>query len=197
MKNILVALILFCTASCVETVVVGSVATAVVMTREKTLLETKNDIIISSKIDAEFIKQGLKTPKDSVGIMVNEGRVLLIGVVREPSKGKLANDISWKISGVKEVIDEIQISQNGLGVSDFTDIAKDSYITSFIKTRLFFKPSLRPSNYKISTTSGIVYVLGTAQDSDNMKNVLSLIAKTSGVKKVVNHIILENDSRRQ
>ncbi len=197
MKNILVVVLLFFTASCVETIVVGSLATAVVVTREKTLLETKNDIIIGSKIDAEFVKEGLKTPKDSVSVMVNEGRVLLIGVVREREKGKLANDISWKVSGVKEVIDEIQISQKGLGVSDVTDILKDSYLTSFLKTRLFLKPQLKPSNFKITTVSGAVYVLGTAQDADDMKNALALIAKTRGVKKVVNHIILANDSRRQ
>lgn len=198
MKNIFfAALILLFTASCVETIVVGSVAGAVLVTREKSLLSTKDDVIIATKIDAYLLKEGLKSPKDSVGVMVNEGRVLLTGVIRDLAKGKQAVDESWKIKGVKEVIDEIQINPKGMGVNDFTDSLKDTYITSVLKTKLFFKPDIVPTNYKIATVSGTVYALGTAKNESDMRKALEIISKTRGVKKVVNHIILADDSRRR
>ena len=41
-----------------------------------------------------------------------------------------------------------------------------------------------------------VYLLGLANDNSEMQKVLSMVAKVSGVKKVVNHIILVDDNRR-
>lgn len=197
MKNIIAALLLLVfTASCVETVVVGSVATMVVVTREKTLTATKDDIAIAAQIDAEFIKEGLKTPHNAVAIMVNEGRVLLVGEIKDVAKGRKAVEICWKVAGVKEVIDEIQINSKGLALKDLTDTIKDGYLTSYLKTKLFFKPSIIPSNYKLLTENSIVYVLGVAKNERDMKEALNVIAGTRGVKKVVNHIILVNDSRR-
>lgn len=138
MKKIFVALALLLVTSCVETVVVGSVATISVVTREKTVMDTADDVYIAAQIDKDFLLNGLKGLSNSVGVSVNEGRVLLTGVIRDADKGRLAITTAWKTKGVKEVIDEIEVSKNGLEVRDFSGTFSDSYITSLIKTKLFF-----------------------------------------------------------
>ncbi len=197
MKKIILSLtfLLFLT-SCIETVVVGSAATAIVVTRQKNLKNTKNDVIIAAKIDKEFLVNGLKTPRNSVAVMVSEGRVLLTGTIRDLEKGKKATEIVWKTKGVKELIDEVEIDEKGLKVRDFGGGVYDSLITAKIKTKLFFNREVVAADFKINTSSGVVYILGIAKNNAQLTETLRVVSKTVGVKRVVNHAILVNDTRR-
>ncbi len=198
MKKIIIAFsLLFLATSCVETVVVGSLAGVVVVSREKSFRDTGGDIVIAAKIDKELLVGGLKGVSNSVGVMVDEGRVLLTGVIRDAQKGQLAIDIAWKVDGVKEVIDELEVNKEGVKARDFSATFSDSYITSAIKTKLFFRPSLAPANYKITTFNQTVFVLGVYREDSDIKGVLNLISKTYGVKKVINYAISTNDIRRK
>ncbi len=190
-------LILFLTTSCVETVAIGSIAAIAVVAREKTLSTTADDVAIAAQIDKNFLTSGLKGLSSSIGVMVNEGRVLLTGVVRDENKAHLAAEIAWKVKGVKEVIDEIEVSKNGVGMRDFSDPLTDSYITSVIKTKLFFYPQIAPSNYKVVTFKHVVYLLGVYKSEGDLKELLRIVSKTYGVKKVVNYVISADDSRRK
>ncbi len=195
-KNILILSFLMFLTSCVETVIVGSVASTIVATREKSLKDTKDDVVIAVKIDKEFALNGLKTIRNSVKIMVNEGRVLLTGTVRDLDKGQKANQIVWKIEGVKELIDEIQIEEKGFKTRDFSGFFIDSLTTSRVKSKLFFNPKITAADFKITTANDVVYILGVAKNNEELNEVLKVISKTSGVKRVVNHAVLVSDHRR-
>ena len=199
MSKIIAAFLLLSFAtSCVETVVVGGAATSVLLVREKSLVDTKNDVKIATYLNAKFLKEGLKNPGNIIDVMVNEGRVLLTGIARDPEKAKLAIDFAWKAGGVKEVIDEIQVSENeSITPKDAVKDVKDYWITAQIETKFLFSKKISTVNYKITTVSGTAYILGVAEDDIEMRAVLSTAAKTNGVKKVVNHVILANDSRRR
>ena len=123
--------------------------------------------------------------------------MLLTGVLRDSNKGRFATEIVWKIKGVAEVIDEIEIDQKGVGVRDFSSPFSDSYITSLIKIKLFFHPNISPSNYKVTTFNHVVYLIGVYKEEDDLKELLKIVSKTTGVKKVVNYVISANDSRRK
>ncbi|MSP33469.1 MAG: BON domain-containing protein [Rickettsiales bacterium] len=192
-----VFLLLLLTTSCVETVVVGSFATISVVTREKTLNSTVDDTLIVAQIDKDFLMNGLKGVSNSVGVTVNEGRVLLTGVIRDTNKGDSVLAMVWKVKGVKEVMDEIEVNKNGVGILDFSGPFSDSYITALIKAKLFFYPQIFPSNYKVTTFNHVVYLIGVYKSEDDLKELLRIVSKTSGVKKVVNYVILANDSRRK
>ncbi len=195
---IFAVLLLIFSTSCVETVVVGSAATATVVLRQKTLQDTRQDVTIATKLGADFIAHGLKNPGNSIDITVNEGRVLLTGIARDPSRAKLASQLAWKISGVKEVIDEIQVSEeSSLRPRDFPVAFWDYVLTLRIETALLLAREVSTVNYKVTTVSGVVYLLGVASDDDELQKVLSKISKIRGVKKIVNYIILANDSRRR
>jgi osmotically-inducible protein OsmY len=196
LKILLISLVFFLT-SCVETIVVGSLTGTGLMAREKSVINTKNDIIIATKLGSEFIVNGLKNPGNSIDITVNERRVLLTGIARDSQKAKLAQDLAWKISGVREVIDEIQIHADGeFHLHDFSTAASDYIITAKIETKLLFAADVSSINYQITTVDRTVYVLGVAIDEEEMGRVLSIAAKTRGAEKIVNHVILKNDKRR-
>jgi osmotically-inducible protein OsmY len=197
-KFIFFAVILvFFATSCVETVVVGSVATGVLITREKSISKTSSDIAIATNLGSKFIVNGLKNPGNSVDITVNEGRVLLTGIVRKPENAKLAQTLAWKVSGVKEVIDEIQFHEDEFYAKDFSSGAVDYVITGEIESKLLVAKGVSSMNFQVTTVGKVVYLLGVAQDDFEMQKVLAVAAKVRGVKEVVNHIILANDSRRR
>jgi osmotically-inducible protein OsmY len=73
----------------------------------------------------------------------------------------------------------------------------DYLITSEIEARLLFAKNLASINYKITTVDKVVYLIGVAQSKEENQKVLNIAAKTSGVKKVINHVIFADDQRRQ
>lgn len=197
MRKLFLSLILMTLlTSCVEFVVIGSVATTGLIVRKKSFLDTKEDVNIASRILKNFSTSGLKIPGNSVDITVNEQRVLLTGIVSDPELAKKAVDLSWKVKGVKEVIDEIQVSSDKSKLSGFKPYGKDFYLTAAIETRVFFTKNASLIDVKITTVNGVVYLLGVAKDENDIERLTKVIAKVKGVKKVVSHIIKLDDERR-
>ena len=194
---VLASFLLIFTTSCIETVVVGSVVGGAVVVREKSFNDTRKDIVISTKLGSIFIANGLKNPGNSIDTTVNEGRVLLTGIVRDANKAKLAQELAWKVAGVKEVIDETQIREDGsFKAKDISIAAKDYAITTEIESKLLFGRNISSINYQITTVAGTVYFLGVAENDGELRRVLSIASKVRGVERVVNYVIVKNDSRR-
>lgn len=198
LKILSAVIILTLSTSCVETVLVASATTGTLLMREKTFADTRHDAGIASKLAVNFIEKGLKSPNNSVDIMVNEGRVLLTGIIRDHKKARLASQLAWRIRGVKEVIDEIKLSEDKhLRPRDISNASVDYVLTAEIEGRLFFKRRISSVNYKITTVNGTVYLIGIAANERELRRVLSLISKVRGVKQIINHAILSDDIRRK
>lgn len=190
-------LLLVLATSCVETVVAGSVAAGVVLARHKTVEETKNDTVIVAKLAKLFVENGLKSSGSYVEFTVNEGRVLLTGVVDDLSSSRLAQDLTWKVEGVKEVIDEVeQVNKMKSGFGRFSRGARDYLVTAHAITKMTFTRDISSVNYKIITVNGSLYLFGIADNEFEMRRALSVVSDISGVSRVVNHVILKNDERR-
>ena len=197
LQKIAIISLLFTMTSCVETIVVGSLATGSMVTREKSAKDMKDDIWISAQIITKYTGKGLNGFKNTVDVTVNEGRVLLTGVVRDPKKEELAVNLAWKVDGVKEVINEIQLLEDpSYRPKNFSRATLDMILTLEIETKLLIKPQLKSANYKINTVNGVVYLMGIAADEEELNKALDIVARVRGVKKVVNHIILSDDRRR-
>ncbi len=196
-KIILLTIGLFSLTSCVETIVISTGVGAGLAYREKTIDDTRDDLKIATKIGLNFISKGLKNPGNSIDITVNESRVMLTGIVRDPAKAKLAQELCWQVKGVNEVIDEIQIREDGkFKLADIGSAFYDYIITAEIETKFALAKDLRTLNYQVTTVNNEVYLLGVAIDEKEMNRAVSIASKVNGVNKVVNHIILANDSRR-
>ena len=191
-------LLLFFLTSCVETAIIGGGGLAVLHSREKTLTQTKSDVVIASGVAVKLLANKLKMSNNFVDTTIYEGRVLLTGVVDSANKAKLAQDLAWQVEGVLEVIDEIQVCDNcKMKITDSTKILADSLITTEIETKLFLAKRVRSFNFTVNTVQKTVYIIGIAYSLEEQQMVLKIASKVKGVEKVVNHIILADDLRRK
>lgn len=185
----LIVLLIFA-ASCVETVVVGAATTGVLVAQDKSVSDTKDDILITIKIDQKFISNGLKNPTNKIGVTVDNQRVMLTGIVDDDSLVAKANKIAWEVGGVKEVIDEIQVKRNKSLANNFINYFKDTAITAQIGSKALLNSEISSVNFEVVTINNIVYLIGTAQKSSEIKAISDIAAKVSGVNKVISHINL-------
>jgi len=181
----------------VEVALLTSVKTATIATREKSLSNSSKDVIIETKLIKDLTFDKLKTPSNMVDITVNEGRILLTGIVENEQNAKKAVNIAWKVKNVKEVIDEIQIVKNFRIFRTSNQYLKDTAITSNIASKLLFAKKIASINYQVITVNSVVYILGTANSQSEMNKVNNIAAKVKGVNRVVSHVILKNDKRRR
>ena len=119
-----------------------------------------------------------------IGLQVNEGRVLLTGTVDSPEMRLEAVRLAWQAKGVKEVINEIQIAKSE-GISGF---ARDTWISTQLKTELLFDSKVSSINYSIETVDGVVYLLGVAQSQAELDRVTDHARSLDYVKKVVSYV---------
>ena len=127
-----------------------------------------------------------------VTLTVNEGRVLLTGSVEKPETRIDAVRLAWQAAGVRQVIDEIQVTDDAGIVSSL----QDGWIQNRLRTELLFDGQVKSINYTEDVENGIVYLMGIAQNQDELDRVIATARDISGVKKVVNHVLLKTDQRR-
>ena len=170
--------------------IIGSTAATGVMSvgQDRSFSELKTDVEIWTSIKNQFIQYNSKDLFKNVSVKVIEGRVLLTGNVEKEKTKYLAEKISWMPKGVVEVINELDISNDANG---FKAIARDSTITTKVKTRLALEKEIRSNNYKIETVNGVVYVIGITKSKEELSKALDLISQISGVRRVVNYVIVK------
>ena len=195
-KNLVYVFSLLILASCVETAILGGTATGIVVVREKSAVNTKDDIVINAKIIKEFVKNRVEGGGNSFGVIVNEGRVLLTGVANNSKIAKKAADICWNVIGVREVMDEIQMIPGRTTLDNFKAYFTDAALTVETESRLLLAKNIDSINYKSTTVNGIVYLIGVGRNSFEIKKATDLVSRIRGVKKVVSHVVLVNDDRR-
>lgn len=177
-------------ASCAPVIVGGAAAVGTASVQERTVGAAVDDLTIHTRILNGFSKQkGLFT---NVSVKVQEGSVLLTGKVKNPEDAVEAVKAAWAVEGVREVINEIQVTdRNTIG-----GFANDSLITTQVKSRLIAEKFVKSVNYSIETVGGVVYVMGIAQDDAELERVLNVTSRVRGVKQVVSHVRLKTDPRR-
>lgn len=188
-KNIKIALSLstslFLVTGCLAPLVIGGgAAIGTLAVREKGVTGTMSDSQISVVIKAKLYSYDPDLHA-RVTVNVEGGEVLLTGSVQNQEWPVEAERIAWEASGVKKVLNNIQVVDNdeiGIGI-----YAQDSWITTQLKSKLLFGDDIRSLNYSIKTVGGVAYILGVAQSKEELDKVLDIASKTSGVTKVVNY----------
>ncbi len=119
-----------------------------------------------------------------LGTTVEQGRVLITGIVQDPQHRVEAVRLAWRVAGVTQVINEIRVEEGG-GVTGYV---KDSWITSRLRTSLTFNRGVQGVNYSIDTVKGVVYLMGVAQNQAELNLVIESARTIAGVKKVVSYV---------
>ena len=98
----------------------------------------------------------------------------------------VALKLAWKVEGVTDVYNEIQVAE-----SSFSDLAKDSWVTTKLKSRITFDENVYAINYSIETVAGVVYLLGVAQNQEELDRVIAHARDLGYVKRVISHVRLK------
>lgn len=164
--------------------VVGAGATAgTAAMEERGLAGAADDTALRLRINALLSKKDERLWR-KVGMQVYMGRVLLTGTVETEEMRAEAVRLAWEAKGVKEVINELQLADSD-GASGF---ARDTWISTQLKSALLFDKQVSSINYSIETVRGTVYLIGLAQDRTELDRVMNHARGLSYVKKVVNYV---------
>jgi osmotically-inducible protein OsmY len=128
----------------------------------------------------------------SISTQIYEGRVLLTGAVANPDTRAEAVRLAWKASGIREIINEIEVTDAG-GVKAY---AKDVWAANELRSRLLFAKGVNSANYTVEVVNGTVYILGVFADQAELDRVLGVARNLANVRRVVSHAIARDDPRR-
>ena len=171
-------------------VAVGGISKSVMVAKEERTVGTFiDDTVIAAKLKNLYFNNNEKI-FFNVDVEVNEGRVLLTGTVETSDIRIEATKLAWGINDVVTVINEIQISDN----DNILDYADDLVITTKINAKLLINKEINNLNYNIDTVNKIVYVIGIAQDKNELANVIDIINSVYGVEEVINYVRLKEDT---
>ena len=162
----------------------GAAATAgVAASKEGGLKSAVSDTAIKAKINDKWFKRDVDMFA-KLGLTVENGRVLITGIVQKPEERVEAVRLAWEVKGVKQLINEIQIGEP----KTFGTFANDNWISGQLRTRLVLDPDIQSINYTIDTVKGIVYLMGVAQNQDELERVVRVARRIKGVKQVVSYV---------
>ncbi len=181
---VLVALALQC---CIAAAVGGGATLGVAAAQERSLADAVDDVAIYAAVNQRLLQKDLDLYA-SIGIEVIEARVLLTGTVRKPEHRVEAVRLAWQAEGVKEVINEVQVTDK----DGITDYARDAWISTQLKTKLMFDKKISAINYNVETVNRIVYIIGIAQDKDELSRATNHARTIPHVRKVVSHVRLKD-----
>lgn len=191
-KLALTASILLPLSACVPFAAAGTAVVGTTIAEERSIGDKIDDNIIEIKIKEDYLQTETSEMFERISVNTIEGRTLLTGSVTDVQYKTRAEELAWKVRGVKEVINEIVIDKKEL-----SDHAKDMLIASTVRSKLLFEKNLRSINYLVDVNNGTVFLLGLAQDQEELNRALKIASTVKGVKHVVNHVILIDDPRRR
>lgn len=127
-----------------------------------------------------------------LNLSVIEGRALLTGIVPTQQMRLDAVRLAWQATGVKEVINQIEVNDHG-GIGTYV---RDSWISAELKTRMLFDSRVLSINYSVETVDGTVYLMGIAQNPAELERVQGYARDLAYVRKVVSYVRLKDDPQR-
>ena len=160
--------------------------------KEKGIKEAMSDGMIDAAVNKELINHDINMFLN-VEIEVVEGRVLLTGSVKKAKYRMDAIKLAWKVLGVREVINEIEVTNKG-GIIRYLNDVK---IKTQIRYKIIADKKIRSINYNFESVNGTLYIIGIAQNKKELKRVVNHSNDIKGVIKVVSHVMMKDDPRRK
>jgi osmotically-inducible protein OsmY len=171
---------------------IGAASTVgIAAVQERGFTGTLSDTSIKAAISEAYFKSS-EAIFLAVTVRVHEGRVLLVGGLADQALHDRAVQLAWAQAGVKQVIDELQKREGGVG-----DYTRDTWITTQVNAKIAFDEDVLGVNYAIDTVGGVVYLMGIAQDQRELDRVIDHANDVRYVKRVISHVVLKDDSSRK
>lgn len=180
----------FAFSGCASAVFGVGTAAVAASTTEKGFSTSVSDGVIFAKLKDRFMQVNASLLTSAV-VTVNDGAVLFTGKIKTPEDKVEATKLAWEIKGVREVVNELQVSDS----TSIKDIAKDLAASATLRGKLIADSEISSLNYSIDVVNGTVYLSGVASSPTEMNKVISHAERLRFVQEVVNYIILTKDQR--
>lgn len=158
--------------------------------KEKGLGTSINDNLIKTKISNLIYRYNKDLIADTK-VFVNNGSVLFTGKLVNPNDKIEFTKLAWNIRGVKEVNNEIQVTD----LTSIKNIARDIASLGEIRARLMSDKSINSLNFSIDVVNDKAYVSGVATSELEMNLVKNHASSARFINEVYNYIILNKDTR--
>ena len=175
------------TAGCTAIGVGAAVGSAggVAAAKEGGLSQSLRDAKISATIHDLWFQYNVDIFA-KLSITVDQGRVLITGVVQKPEDRVDAVRLAWQAQGVKQVINEIKVADSE-GIKGW---GRDTWITARLRSAILFDKDVQGVNYSIDTVQSVVYLMGVAQNQAELDKVMGYARSVPYVKQVVSYVKL-------
>ncbi len=191
-KILLSVFISMISISCTQVLVGGAASGGIVLVQERTPEQAAKDILIKTKIEEAFFSTNYDDIFSKIKVIVFEGKVLLVGTVKNETSKKNAFSIVEKIKNVKEIANYIVI-----GKESVIDYLKDTRISLEFRAKLLTDKNISEVNYTSTTENRVLYIIGVSQNQEELDIVLSHASNIAGVKKVINLVVDKNSPKRK
>lgn len=151
--------------------------------QEKTMGEAWDETTTGTEIKTKLFGEGAFSRFGEVDVEVAGRFVLLSGRVPSEADKVEAERIAWTSRLVDEVANELLVADVNFG----RDV-NDRWITEQIRTRLIADNAVKGVNYNIQVFDGTVYLLGLAQNEDELRAAAESASRVKGVRKVVSYV---------
>ena len=167
---------------------IGAGATVANATQsEKGLKNSASDLRIKTEINHNLFQKDHNL-FSSVKISVDNGRVLITGSVTTADHRIEISKLSWKVTGVREVINEVQETNT----ASITNKAKDLIITKSLQAQLILDQSISSINFSIDTVNGIVYIFGIARNQTEINSIINHARNINYVENIISYMTIKN-----
>ena len=172
----------------VGTAIGAAAFTADLATQERGLYQGLDDHRMWIAINGRFVAADLEMARN-VHLQVQEGRVLLSGVVPTQEQRLKAVKAAWEEPGVREVINHIEVEK----ARDLGQIAQDEYLARRVWAKLFVDREIRANNYSVECIDNVVYLIGVGQDKVEIQRVIDHARDVAYVRDVKNYVRPKTD----
>jgi osmotically-inducible protein OsmY len=181
----------FSVSGCAAAIVGTAGAAALTSMQDKTLGEAVDDATTSNEIKAKLLNEsGAKYAE--VDVEVSNGLVLLSGRVNAAEDRTFAEGVAWSSSRTVDVANEIRIEAPG----GFMANLSDEIITARVRSRLIGSSSVKSVNFNVETYGGVVYLMGIARDTEELRKAAEEASVVGGVKQVVSYVRIREAANR-
>lgn len=171
---------------------VGAVGAAgFAASKDQTVGQSIDDTAASNEIKGRLISESSNRFAE-VDVEVAGGLVLLTGRVYSAEDRTRAEGVAWTSMYTQDVANELKIEQPG----GFFANVSDEIISGRVRSRLIGSGTVKSINFNVETYNGVVYLMGVARTSEELRRAAEEASIVGGVKQVVSYVRVVDDVQR-
>ena len=174
------------------TVLGAGARTGLALAEDRPVEEIWGDTLLKVTINKKLLETSFSETFWSLNTTIFEGRVLITGNVKNTTLRDQVSQIVWRVKGVREVLNEIEIQET----NNVTQIARDKFIQTSLQARMLGDKIVSDINYKMIAHNNVLYIIGVAQSQAELEKVVAHARAIRYVKRFVNYIWLADNPSR-